>query len=271
MKSNRKLWLTSLVVAAAIITAGYTTTIMISSNAMGKERTLDVPLSVQNAAASEAEDIPLYPGAEQVKRDDRGLPSIRNAVYNTLATPEEVVKFYQQSLLSEKGWSIRSNNESKWDKRIHFLWKDPKNVTPWRINLHIIAGGPINETAAGRTTVQVLMDRWPDPKRIPLYPDAQQVEANEVIDKDGDPTDHTTYITDAAPDKVKTYYKTTLPQYGWLLRDENSSSLVPKGMHFSYQFGGAEGMFVGGVGVLAVVDPNGRTQVTISSLEVGIP
>jgi len=234
-----------------------------------------------------AENVPIYPGAQNVQvRDNTLRNGARETTYRTLATVRQVLSFYKDQL-AQKGWSLKWENDpstSPYDSvnldspmlgveepvTLAFAWLDNQGTSPYDLFFAVTA------QAVGGTNVELGLYRIPNLSQIPLYPGAADVKVtnergNEYL---GYPQQRvTTYLVSASPDRVTDFYKTTLPQYGWEVGGQDykytatgDEVSIPGSLGFGWIWGGTEGP-VWLAGVMLLVQPlaDGQTKVTLTS------
>lgn len=242
-------------------------------------QTLPMTSDVQSA-----EDLPVYPGAQQVTTEHQPFPLGDLIEFKTADTVEAIAMFYV-AVLPRKGWRLlpevefRGAEKSDPYTRLNFLWSDPKEVTPYRLWLAIGVGVPPTadgKPIAGPVSVSVGIDkeRWPSSARVPTYADAKQINVTDHAGQYGFTERITTYVTSARPEELEEYYKRTLPQYGWTLGgygpNEEDRRLIgtgpiTEGLIFIYESGGPEDSRSGGVTIVPTTVGSGLTDVEIRS------
>jgi hypothetical protein len=100
-----------------------------------------------------------------------------------------------------------------------------------------------------------------DPRDIPIYPNAQQIQHTSGYDANKNPVDITSFVVVDSVQTVRDYYIRTLQSLGWQLATQQT--LGPSNLHFSYYEEKANGK-----SALYVVDViieilNGQTSVKI--------
>jgi hypothetical protein len=216
--------------------------------------------------AEEIEDIPVYPEAKKTSTGaDKGRPGSGLYRFVSGATTDEISSFYK-SCMATRGWVMSGEGKGSIvfpDARgIVFVWTHPKQDIPARRYL-VVSLFPARE---GNTEILLDFERWPDPEKVPLYPDAREVKINWASDPTyGFPERVTTYMAKVTPAEVEAYYQDMMIQHGWW-----STPSRYAGLTFTYERGGPEAMTTSGVTVIAQSDANGNTivELRVSGTEV---
>lgn len=181
-----------------------------------------------------------------------------NCLYSlrTKASVAEALDYYKRTLL-DSGWHIKDEDKTNFGSGLELVWVNTTNSAPMRRFLLLsVERVPANED----TSISLSYRNWPDPARVPLYPDAQSVEMSWDASKGGwciDPEQVTTYVSNASTTEIIGYYKDLLVQHGW----EMSSIQPPEGVSFGYHGGGV--VISSRVLVKAGSIDNGRTRVEL--------
>jgi hypothetical protein len=188
--------------------------------------------AISTPALDELDVIPLYPGAEQLSQfvNSATIGSVGFAFW-TDASPDEVLSYYR-TYYDQRDWSLEKEVRQEEFYFSYFLNTDQKGIRRY-VSLRIEMRGDKN------TGGDVELDRWPDPDKIPLYPNAQETTtryemdpvylvANRII----------TYNVQASVQEIQSYYNNSLPMYGWL--KEGTLETPQPGSAFSYTRGRAQ-------------------------------
>lgn len=196
-----------------------------------------------------AEQIPVPPGAQHLVQtnDTRSQPWALTSDFDADSTAQDLAAFYE-AVLPRSGWKL-SGHESITASGIgiEFLWLDTKGVLPYRL-LFVAGIGKNLDDARGLTEarpcyVNTTLVRWPYALKVPMYPNAQQVQVRDVVGQYGEMVHVTAFVTGANPQEVDQYYSSTLPQYGWRYsHGEKGTSSITEGLNFDFSYGGPEQM-----------------------------
>ena len=210
--------------------------------------TSTVSLSNLQGVKNEIETIPLYPDAKQKDHANPWAPGLQVVVYETSATSTEVLTFYKDALPAN-GWRLIKEQVDP-PAVLQFLPTTASDDLPWKLHLSVIP----TVLRSSNTEVRIILKRQPDPTRVPLYPDANQIEV-----KYAQPSRFvvriTTYVTNAKPDEIKAYYEETLPQHGWELVEP----IEGQGPAFAHRYTGGWSS----VRVNSATQPDGRVRVEL--------
>lgn len=185
----------------------------------------------------------------------------RKFITNT--TPQALIAFYKEQMKG-RGWTstFTNTNSSSWIS-LGFEWIDPSGLLPYDLRslVTIQDSRVVDEGNKGPAYVSLSVIPVPKLSRVPLYPDAGQVETRYLEIPTGYEDDHITekritYFTSAAVDQVKSYYNEVLPPHGWgeswgEYLDDVTELGIPGSLVFSWRMGGPEtGMMAASVGVI---------------------
>ncbi len=232
---------------------------------------------------SSVDEIPVFEGARITNRTCVDDPTDKCWVeLNTTASVDEVATFYR-NLLTNAGWSILAEVHGK-SKVVLSLSQGGSSETSGSLENSYSSDGSDAAPAAlppirryidvsvsqddyeGGTYVNLMYERWPDAREIPIYPDAEEVKVEwDVLD---DFTQHrvTRFITTASPGEVEAYYKDVMTQLGWTYRDYkpvNNRDPHRSGIFFRYSRSIPGGMIGSGVTLFTDPLPENRTQVEL--------
>jgi hypothetical protein len=229
-----------------------------------EERKVEVSSTV-----TDAQRILIYPNAQNIKETDFDpkLPWRHIIEYDVFSVGmQDVLKFYKEQL-ANTGWTLDHNGGIYGlpaTEYAGFHWSDPAGVVPYDLTFDVRVAG--NDRTSGAST---WLDRKPDADRVPLYPDAQQVDRYiKLMEGYKGSYYHqqfTSYLSNAAPSAIEEYYKTIMAQGGWRLSDDYNAGIsggMP-GFLFSYVLGNTDNTWVGNVSVLITKDVSGLTKVEI--------
>jgi hypothetical protein len=220
-------------------------------SAIDKDRLLAI-------AITDAEKIPLYPGATDVQTDGKWLDIWHKTTFLTSDEPRAVVAYYRK-VLTQKGWRLSSPPDSE-DIYPSYRWIDSTGVTPWSLYLSINTDAPVG----GRSSISMLQRRVPDQQKIPLFPGGHQVDTTYFKDPEhGYPVKVISYSAPAEPTLVENYYMDVLVQHGWWLEEQASEDSFDTGMDFIYGLNDWSG--IEGATVRVIVKPGhgGETHVEL--------
>jgi hypothetical protein len=174
-----------------------------------------------------------------------------------LSDPEDGVKPWYRDYLLRHGWTIDGVEYVN-----SYRWVDKDGPTPWGLSLRV----ETIEREVGGTEVKLDIYRWPNVDKIPLYPGAQQVDVKSVPHPKGDEGEMevrvTTYVTEASPEELESYYRPILEEHTWQL-DEKIQGPIDQAPgtvyhHWYGTMGGPEGA---NVYILAQPQADGPTKV----------
>lgn len=250
-----------------------------------KNSSMTVPI-----VATAEDDIPLYPGAEDVTISKAEPYDGRRMVYHTYANRSEVAAFYKE-IMVKLGWTLRwENTEIQRELTFSYIRQDPQQAKPY----DLIASITIRDPSTGKYSgddlwpifdgtplpspvpivtpeedktkpdlgsyVDIVLDMEPNFDRIPLYPGAENVEIKGTpVGVDTNQVKRTTtYVVSATSQDIATYYKSTLVQYSWHLA-RIGESITLETLNFNWPGPG------GGAVLTIRVEPTseGRTKVTM--------
>lgn len=215
--------------------------------------------------------MPLYPKSKNVKVVYRNsFPVNSVTTFDTTDAWDQVGPFYAEAL-AKLGWE----NLNKTDEPLGstFIWQRDEitSTSKFALNMdyEVLQTGPIR--------VYLFTRRWADASKVPMLPDAKQVNilyrANAAIETQFPGSEPvwervTTFKTQATPSEVEQFYRSRLVAPDWELTDASNSILPPNGISFRYGISGTS---------LGDPPPNdyGRLQITaelpadsVSSTEV---
>jgi len=166
-------------------------------------------------------DVPLYPGAEiSYQSCENTLPDHCGYYLMTSDAPQNVRNFYADEL-AKRGWVIieeKKNGES-WD--VELYWRNKEGVAPMRWFLQMFT-----YRMGGGTRIYLLYDPWPDAYKVPLYPDARQVDIRWETDNvyGIDAKRVTSYLTSGTQAEIAAYYTEVLQEHGWIYSEWQPST-----------------------------------------------
>jgi hypothetical protein len=148
----------------------------------------------------------------------------KRRTYKTYTTGQDVNALYDEHMKS-KGWTFSfENNQSNTDIFKGYEWIDPSGSLPYDLRSFVSIYDTRLAWAGnkGPAYVSLTIDRIPKLGKVPLYPDARQVETRyaRISTAYEDTPPHTTpktitYLTSATVEQVKSYYIDVLSQHGW--------------------------------------------------------
>ena len=190
---------------------------VIRSNSENRVRPITTPGgSPQPVGVVATPRVPSHPSAQDVKTFTETNPLLYRSTYTTLDPYEKVLEFYAQNLTAQ-GWvSLNTGMYPTYE------WKDNTGVLPYGLYLHILFTGRVG----GGIDISIDLLPWPEADRTPIYPGAKQIEYKDGKDYDGDPVKTITFVVNAAPRDVESFYKSRLAEYGWKFHEEESSSVT---------------------------------------------
>jgi hypothetical protein len=179
--------------------------------------------ATQTSVSVTPEGIPIYPSAEELRRESDEWESLYPVTtYVVNIKRDQVAEFYKTYLVPE-GWVISSDtSEDRYSFRsLRFILNNEKALEPRQLELLITMRGiPQSE----RSRVELLLEYQPDVRNLPLYENARETVASIPSEIETRPiTEFTsyfrviTYKADASPDDIKAYYTDNLPKFGWRL------------------------------------------------------
>jgi len=176
-------------------------------------------------------DIPLYPGAEITYKSCVGTVPDACEYHFTTNDTKQIVRDYYRDLVANAGWFVmeESGNYGSWGLKVYKRNQEGLAPMRWFLRMYI---DPMPIEDGGRTRIIIIYDPWPDPHNVPLYPDAQQVEARWETDNESgmDAKRVTSYLTSATRVQIEAYYKAILPQHGWFYTDWQPTTRLNFGM-----------------------------------------
>jgi hypothetical protein len=216
------------------------------------------------------ETVTVYPEAKDVSYDKLYSDDLYSVSYIANATFPQVEAFYEKQL-SHDGWTLEWDNkgEEYLDESSSYSWTDSANTQPWDLSLFL----DLKEITSGDPRglrVEESLRRQPNLNRVPLYPDAHQVESTwqPSIKWTGFEEKHITYLTDATPQELSAYYKNILPQCGWSGPSEgfqpgDLNNDISKGIRYGWGTGGLHNLRYIGLTITSNSTSSGKTQVQI--------
>jgi hypothetical protein len=171
--------------------------------------------------ADRMEDLPIDSNAYDLTPFEWDSGAKRRT-YKTYTTGQDVNALYDEQMKS-KGWTFSfENNQSNTDIFKGYEWIDPSGSLPYDLRSFVSIYDTRLAWAGnkGPAYVSLTIDRIPKLGKVPLYPDAKQVEtryveipnrwgAQPIMEK------QITYLTSATVEQVKGYYSDLLSQHGW--------------------------------------------------------
>lgn len=162
------------------------------------------------------EELPRFPGSV-VKYEGCEDAEVNNCWQELRADRplSEVIQYYKDALQND-GWVINTEHNRGDSTYLELLRINQAGKAPMRrwLRLSISQWG---ETGA---SINLSWERWPDPYKVPYYPDAENVQSH--WDQSADP-DYlcdklkliTMYTTPATSAAILGYYLTLMPLDGW--------------------------------------------------------
>jgi hypothetical protein len=125
-------------------------------------------------------DIPLYPGAQDVKGDplNDSIDRYAHTSFTVTAPRDDVLIFYEKELLA-KGWrpDDRQLDYAPIEAIRRFRWFDSSGISPHALVMSVY----MTKSDDGDPLVQIDRDKWPDIYFLPLYPDASNVMRTDMV------------------------------------------------------------------------------------------
>ena len=218
----------------------------------------------------EMEDMPVYPGAQVL--DSTCLDEMPTSCRGTYEVPdsvEQVVAYYKQNLL-RAGWKVTAefSRDYRISRTLDFVWTHDGLDAPTRRWITLMMD--FNESST-KTTILSSYERWPDPRRVPRYPSAKQIEVRWEPSPDYPPEQVTTFVTAAEPSMVREYYVKALSDHGWQTRMNNTDSGNNGQIEFTFSyFRGGLGPNLGSYGNVYIQSQDGKqTRVELRIRGVG--
>ena len=213
--SSRRLWLAALVLSCI---AGAILVVALLLNGPTASQPSNPALSAAQAEATISAtianllDIPLYPGAQDVKGDplNDSVDLYAHTSFTVTAPRDDVLTFYEKDLLA-RGWLTDDRPlgyVSPEDIR-YFRWFDSSGVSPYALIMAVyIRNGILSDDREPRFYIE--KHKWPDIYYRPLYPDAADVKTADAIHTPGYysffRTITTTYTTSANLSMLANYF-----------------------------------------------------------------
>lgn len=267
----------TLVLLAAVILAGCASTQPEARVAAGTATPTWNPASTPDLM-----HMPTYPGATDITveyQESFGATSM--TLFETHDRDAKVLAYYA-SLLPAQGWScVTDDKDHNPAGTYHWNVGDLCDVYSW-----IAKPGDMNSKFSfdlemmsealeqGVMRWHFYTRRWPDSSKIPLFPNAKQVEVTYNEDKEYEQVylghsaweSLTTSVTDASPGQVEAFYKAALAPPDWAPNEGATSISSKQGIGFHYQrdLTRPENRYRGG-GITITTEPygNGLTQVRL--------
>ncbi len=188
--------------------------------------------------APSLDSVPLYPNVTYVKRGKEFRDSLPGISYSVNANYQDVATFYETNLEKSR-WQPGIDKIRK--DGIDFIgtWMDEPEIFPFHSQLDIKIES--SSVAAGNPTTRVnfTVERTPDYRRIPTYPDAQNIITknadieNGQINSGESVSRFVTFTTRASSSEIEHYYIRVLMEYGYGLQAERTQG-GPRGLLFGY-------------------------------------
>jgi hypothetical protein len=210
------------------------------------------------AQTSDAANLPVYPGAQNVVVTSRG-PNRVNRLYFETPDAFRTVYVYYERVLPAAGWTEAPRPEGH--PRLLFTYPSPGEDQPWNVDLPIIA----EVLKGGGSGVSLYTHRWPDASKAIKLPGSTNIQVTQGVVPGAQIKTLTLTVTQETTltvAEVETYLRGKLPEYGWV-SDNNSSITAPQGLR-AYFVRVVDVRVQGGkVTVRARSALGGRTEVTI--------
>ena len=179
--------------------------------------TVESPASTISSTIAGLLNLPLYPNAQDLNGDplNDSTGQFMQTQFRVLATPAEVLKFYDEALHS-KGWITDDRNLLDLPAAQHsdFTWFDKSKTSPYALTLSVA----VRQADTGSLIVSIKRDKWPDIYNVPVYPGANDMKVTDVSLGSNASSLHvitTTYSTDADLATLQSYYNTVMGQIGF--------------------------------------------------------
>jgi hypothetical protein len=175
----------------------------------------------------EAENVPIYPNAEDVKRTpSRSLNQPDELSYFTNDSLESVAAFYS-TVLPKLGWEGSEPRTDLGSLKMFFSWADKDGTLPYKLvmPLTIFDGCQTDPNAAmednssfvDKRCIEIVLFRKPHVGRVPLL---NPIGTPVVTDKPREGGFYfsrtTQYTTSSSPAEIDAFYMSTLQEYGWV-------------------------------------------------------
>lgn len=212
--------------------------------------------------------VPVYPNAKEIQTDMELPPAWSTLSFVVADDYKDVFTYYKQVLLKQ-GWTLVY--EHTYYPGIIFLWQSKSGTADWNADLSV-STEPVSDTTE---RIKILFRVWPDPKDVPLYPDASGVTVGYEQDQDGLLWQVTTYSSKVSPDEVENYYRSILPTTGWNTSSVSGSITSSRGLVFTYFGGPRAGLNLpgGSVYIKAEIQTEGQTRIELRAVgdNIGTP
>lgn len=222
------------------------------------------------------DDFVIYPQAEDIKLERSEASQELFMSFNVIANPVDIVEFYKKAM-KDDGWLVRKEYDNEQARQfsafmggVELVWLDQQGTLPYFLLLGIDVTSK-EESGITRSYVQATLRRVPNLDKLPLAPDAQQVEEKKEYVKSALGGDKVTeeaiyYFTNLSPQEVEDYYRDAMVQSGWWLvtSDSHDPFFSPEGLTFRFNVGGGDySEATGKAVVVAKLEADGRTRVRI--------
>jgi hypothetical protein len=201
-------------------------------------------------------DIPIFPGATVSKwgcHDD--VPTDCNYTMITTTTPEEVAAFYTGEL-QKSGWVVAGEGIPVYGlgKTVWFLWNSQSNDIPVRRYFSVSA---IPKQDRKETSLLMETYLWPDPYKVPIYPDAEAVTKTWEQGGFGEASCRIVmYISASTQSEISSFYKQMLRLDGW-----RKSAVLENGYGYRRGLPDAPDAVMSDLDLSYKQEPDGKTQV----------
>jgi hypothetical protein len=144
-----------------------------------------------------------------------------------------------------------------------FTWTNSEEGAPARKHLSI----GLRLLPETKTEISISVERWPDPNKVPVYPGAIGVKTASVQEFGDGPLNHViTYVVDAQPSAIRTYYEKVMIDHGWSLAPSELDSVT---FNYGRGGGGYEGSAGSKVRVRIEASPGESTKVALTVIILG--
>jgi hypothetical protein len=214
------------------------------------------------------EELPRFPGS-LVKHEGCKDIEVNNCWQELRADRplNEVIQYYKDALQND-GWVINTEHNRDDSTSLELLKSAPAGIAPMRRRLTL----SISQWGETGASIDLSWERWPNPYKVPNYPDAEDVQRH--WDQSTDPRypctsvkQVTAFTTSATFAAILGYYRTIMPLHGWTLAVEIS----PTSKSFVYSRRFEEGFISSNVllDIQPVVNDVGvrKVQLSVSSYE----
>jgi hypothetical protein len=183
---SRRLWLAALALGCI---AGAIFVVALILNAQTASQPSNPTVSAAQAEATITAtitnllDIPLYPGAHDVKGNplNDSVDLHAHTEFTSTAPRDDVLTFYEKALLA-RGWLTddRQLDYAPAEEVRRFRWFDRSRVSPYALTMAVyILYGILGDDREPR--FYIVKDKWPDIYYRPLHPDAADVKTADAI------------------------------------------------------------------------------------------